>query len=79
MVLDSVCLSDFHGYFVRGGEGERTENVPGVVSKIMGDYPKRPRTSNSERADDNISDFCPRHAIFTAMDRNTPPKHVLRR
>ena len=51
MVLDSVRLSDYHGYFVGRGQRGKTENVPGVVNKITDDYPKRLRTSNSERAD----------------------------
>jgi len=53
MVLGSVCLSDCHGYFVGRSRRERTENTLGLVSKIIGDYPKRPRTSNSERRTDN--------------------------
>jgi hypothetical protein len=41
------------------------ENGPGVVSKIIDDYPKRSRTSNSERADWQHIDFCPCHFLFT--------------
>ena len=51
MFLGSVRSGDCRGCFVGQGKRGRMGNMPGVVREIISDYPKRPRTSNSERAD----------------------------
>ena len=70
--------------FYGGGQGGKDGKSAGVVREVIGDYPKRPHTSNSERADRRHVKFLSvLYSIYSlwaiAMNQNTPPKCVLQR